>query len=759
MPVNIHTASIDELLTIKGVGQVWAESLVSMQKSDQINLENLQAMAKDYHQQPDFFPRLREAGKVTFEDYTFGETKTRRWIHETQQDTKRLISEATNQTYTILDARLEQLEKTQTDNQLSTDARFKKLESKMDTTDSKLDGLKKSLDELMSKLDPTYRPSIPSTEKADDVTQKTSDVNQGTCDVKPEDAVVNGGIDQQSPDIKPAGFDNQFAKDTAVNMAPLLAKGGKWQQPTPDVRGRQREERNPSTNGRGPRDRSREQAYSVHYSESSTRALMSQPQADTSRGSSTNKKTDFEPDSDDSKHTSDPSSLESDDDTKAEKAPTRRGRSRTRRTRVRHHDKSQDSKKRDKTKERDVKHKDYEPSGKKDRELDGSRTRPKRRDSSPPDHRRRRSRRDHTDDSDENSSSSEDSDSSDSYTRRRGHRRHNKSPTMPRMVVYNGTGNWEAFRYQFERIAKRCHWTGKRKTQKLIDCLSDVALEYAHRLKLHDDYDRLVKELERRFKKKDAPSAIRKQLLNVKQTEGEDIEDFSQRVHFLVIDGYPGADPDTIHQIAVEVFLKGCKDKRAAEIAMEKDPVTVYKALKYVKNATDNHKLLYGSSRPSVSHRQVTFANPVESQEMEDESPSIRLAQSSYKSNKDWEQVNKNIAQLTSVVSALATAVQKTSSISTDTAKQQSEGQRTASPQPGYPTRRFSSPISPQRLQNIECYNCHKKGHFRGDCPEKSPEKNVECYNCHKKGHYKGDCPEKSLNGTGLMRQVTGQPK
>ena len=148
---------------------------------------------------------------------------------------------------------------------------------------------------------------------------------------------------------------------------------------------------------------------------------------------------------------------------------------------------------------------------------------------------------------------------------------------MPKMVMYKGTGSWEAFKFQFERTATKRHWSQRRKVNKLLDCLGDVALEYAHRLEIFTDYDRLLKELGRRFGRKETAAESRKDLFGILQTEDESIEDWSQRVHFLAINAFPGAESSTIHQMATETFLRGCKERKAAELAMQKDPVTIYK--------------------------------------------------------------------------------------------------------------------------------------------------------------------------------------
>ena len=197
-----------------------------------------------------------------------------------------------------------------------------------------------------------------------------------------------------------------------------------------------------------------------------------------------------------------------------------------------------------------------------------------------------------------NDSSSEDSSPD---RRRRSHRqshrheRRQRSPPMPKMTVFKGDKTWDSFIFQFERVADRCGWSSRKQAEKLVDCLGGKALEYVRELQLEEDYKRMKRKLAKRFGVKDAPITVRRQLQFLKQEDNETLEEFSQRVHFLVMDGYPGALESTIEQIAVEHFLKGCIDHRAASVAMNKNPTHIHKAVKYTKDAinTTNAKNMY----------------------------------------------------------------------------------------------------------------------------------------------------------------------
>lgn len=127
------------------------------------------------------------------------------------------------------------------------------------------------------------------------------------------------------------------------------------------------------------------------------------------------------------------------------------------------------------------------------------------------------------------------------------------------MQVFIGRGplNWEAFIYQFERTAGRRQWADRKKVCRLLDCLTDVALEYARKVNMDDDYKALRKAMTQRFNRKDEPVSARRQLQYVRQQDGESLGEFAERVHFLVMDGYDRCENTVIEQIGTEAFLRG----------------------------------------------------------------------------------------------------------------------------------------------------------------------------------------------------------
>ncbi len=295
-----------------------------------------------------------------------------------------------------------------------------------------------------------------------------------------------------------------------------------------------------------------------------------------------------------------------------------------------------------------------------------------------------------------------------SHSRRRSPRR--RSPQMPKMPVYSGKGNWEAFIFQFQRICNRCDWRPSEKKEKLLDCLSEQALDYAQKRQCTGNYDTLRDGLEQRFINKDTASVARKLLHNAKQKEDEGLEDYSQRVHFWAIDGHPDAGETTIQQMAVEAFLIGCRDKRAAAVVMEREPKTIYEAQVMVKANINNHKALFGKEGSrSLSQRKVSFPEDDEYAVRQAAVAQPQATQKAGVADADWQRMQKDMNDMKEMMTALMKIAPTLASSSAT-----SFTPRGGSSPLQSPTRRFSG--SPRGV----CYHCQEPGHYRADCPKRT---------------------------------------
>lgn len=261
------------------------------------------------------------------------------------------------------------------------------------------------------------------------------------------------------------------------------------------------------------------------------------------------------------------------------------------------------------------------------------------------------------------SSSSSDNASS-NWTRTSRSRSRSKSPQIQTMPVFKGSDspNWESFIYQFERVAAHRGWSANKKAFRLLDCLGDVALEYARRVNKNGDYKDLKRHLKQRFSRKEVPILARRQLPFTKQLENENVEEFAQRVYFLVLDGYESCEGNMIEEIATETFLLGCRDKEAAMMAMDREPTTMQKAVKYVKNAIANYRALYGtrgaSGATAFFQRQVSIPSR-EGSPTRDCSPCRAESKLSNEKDKNNCSLDEHVSQLTSLVEKLTSSVQQ----------------------------------------------------------------------------------------------------
>lgn len=274
---------------------------------------------------------------------------------------------------------------------------------------------------------------------------------------------------------------------------------------------------------------------------------------------------------------------------------------------------------------------------------------------------------------------------------RRTFRRRSRTPPAPKMEIFSGDGrtDWETFIIKFVRLADDRRWSKRKLLSKFYDSLTGVAAKYALKLRTNS-WSKLVKEMERRFSTKEDPAAARRQLVYMRQNENESLEEFGQRIYFMAMDGYDDEKSTTIEKIAVEHFLRGIKDKHAAERAFDKAPTTIAKAMKYVKKAVSTHKAIYGSAKPNYQIRYSTVD--------EEEHRECRLALSQ---NNSGQFRPKSPVVNSITLKSVGTWMTPPSS------------PRSSSPR--FNTR--SNYRSPARDQGL-CFKCGVKGHFAKDCPE-----------------------------------------
>ena len=285
------------------------------------------------------------------------------------------------------------------------------------------------------------------------------------------------------------------------------------------------------------------------------------------------------------------------------------------------------------------------------------------------------------------SSSSSDSSSSDDHGKKKRKRRNRRRSRSPQIGQFDGDPksklDWETFITKFKIRAKSRKWPTKKKCEKLMELLTGAAFKYARALKIRRDFNQLTHKMNQRFNPKQSENSARKQLSTISQNADESIEEFHARVHYLALEGYKGSSEKTILKIALEAFIGGLLDKRAAEIALSRNPKDYFKALRCVKDAQNNQAVLYANRRKSVHQSELS----------DSEDPADVL----------YASPNSRPGRPT-----------------TSTSNQQSPN-KSRSPSPF--RRRSPSPRQPSETDI--CYDCGQRGHFTFICSNAAVDQKI----------------------------------
>ena len=319
-----------------------------------------------------------------------------------------------------------------------------------------------------------------------------------------------------------------------------------------------------------------------------------------------------------------------------------------------------------------------------------------------------------------------------------------RSPPPPRIATFHGElSKFQSFMYQFEEMVRAHEWDREKRLQNLKLSLRDKAIEFFHSRpkEVKNSYKLLTAALKERYGQKDPPFTVRRQLSIIKQEEDESLEDFGDRLLTLTNEGYPEATEETLQMLAVDAFFRGCKEKAAVVLALEKEPKSMHAAVQAVKKSLHNQKLM---GKPSYLTRHVSFEDftgepAVRNLSSQEGRPDKQLEKAVQEiSVKVSENFDRMIAKLPYLFEGSQATGGSTLAIN------QASTER---------------PSSPGRLSG--CFKCGKPGHMMRDCRSSSPARPITCQLCDKVGHVAKDCyslKKESVTPPKVTCQLCGIP-
>ena len=171
-------------------------------------------------------------------------------------------------------------------------------------------------------------------------------------------------------------------------------------------------------------------------------------------------------------------------------------------------------------------------------------------------------------------------------------------------------GEWDNWYHQFEVLATHYNWDDRERLVRLVSCLKGPALT-VHRSfsqRARNTYAHCIAALQERYGSR-RPALIitrRAELSTVRQEEGESMDTFGNRVYALTNQAYPNLAPALLQSLAIPAFLKGLRDRNAAQEAMKfRDPKFIQEAVVTVTHIQGASRIFGNRGVPTA--RQVSF--------------------------------------------------------------------------------------------------------------------------------------------------------
>ena len=183
--------------------------------------------------------------------------------------------------------------------------------------------------------------------------------------------------------------------------------------------------------------------------------------------------------------------------------------------------------------------------------------------------------------------------------------------TLPRGLSFDGSGSWSTFIEKFRdfifvnRIIEH-----HEKLYLFRMALTGTASEHLRLIMLHapSTMESVYSKMESRFGDHELPQSASMQLRYMKQSEGEPVEVWADKVFKLTHQAHPTLPIEDIEMEAVNVFCSGLRDRDIAQTLLCQNLKRVSEAMSFYRRAVHSKRAVHGnyqSQSPSPSRPQI----------------------------------------------------------------------------------------------------------------------------------------------------------
>ncbi len=290
------------------------------------------------------------------------------------------------------------------------------------------------------------------------------------------------------------------------------------------------------------------------------------------------------------------------------------------------------------------------------------------------------------------------------------HRDHHQPPNNHRgsnhanvkIHSFDGKDDWSMWIARFEAIAYRYQWSEEDRLDQLLPRIEGTAAQFVFSqlpAAVLCNYRELVGEINSRFRVVETARSFAAKFSRRNQRHGETAEEYAADLKMLYDKAHGFRDRQTRDEDLVRRFLDGLLDEDVRfEVEFHKEPHNIYEAVYQAVNLLQIRNSCRGERRNRNTARRAQEAQEGHEASYYDcgeepgrayavnDRPASRMAEV-HRQERNWKPREKEPDAMEKLIEVVIARLDK---------------------------RR------PRNKQEVECYNCHKLGHYARECPDRS---------------------------------------